>query len=369
MMKFVIVKFIIFLPCILLADFSGNFKNQNFFSNAENGNLFNLNIRARWLKHWSDQLQTELAYSLSSLYMPKEGKLQDIEFKYRIDDVAINVYRDDNNLILQNLDRFLVSYELEKWKLIVGRQIISYGKAKFINPSDIFVPFSQTAIDTEDRQGIDAFRFKYFINSLSELDFVYAMGEDAKKENSSLVIDYSTSLAEVELELSYAFVKNNLNLYALNLQTNLFEQAIWLELVNFNLNTASEYMLSVGMDYLINSETYFAIEFHYNGAGTEEISEYSNVFDSDFYKYLPIQNKSTKYFSASYSSQITGIHAITIAHSMNLIDHSNYNTIQWNWNSSENSYLDSGIIWGLGDNNSEYKELEASVYLAFRYYY
>ena len=79
---------------------------------------------------------------------------------YRFSDIRSTIGAESpKRRIQQNLDRFNLQLNFESGDLTIGRQAISFGAARFINPTDVFIPFDVRTFNTEYRTGIDAVRF------------------------------------------------------------------------------------------------------------------------------------------------------------------------------------------------------------------
>ena len=78
------------------------------------------------------------------------------------------------------IDRILVNYSDENWKITLGRQRINWGITNIWNPNDIFNAYNFLDFDYEERSGNDAFRIQHNLNDNSELEFAY---KPRKKEN------------------------------------------------------------------------------------------------------------------------------------------------------------------------------------------
>ncbi len=72
--------------------------------------------------------------------------------------------------LVQNLDRLNVQWQTSAGDLTMGRQAMTFGSARVINPTDVFLPFNVQALNTEYRVGIDGIRFQRPLGDLGELD-------------------------------------------------------------------------------------------------------------------------------------------------------------------------------------------------------
>ena len=100
---------------------------------------------------------------------------------YRLTDLDTNLLDNDNkNPLYQNLDRLNFQVQMDAGDLTIGRQAISFGSARIINPTDIFLPFDVRTFNTEYRNGVDALRFQRPWGDLGEIDIGIVLGKDAK---------------------------------------------------------------------------------------------------------------------------------------------------------------------------------------------
>lgn len=89
------------------------------------------------------------------------------------------------------VDRLNMRLAFPWFDLTVGRQAITFGKAYFWNPLDVFLPFDPRQFDRDYKAGVDAFRFDLPLGAFSGLTAVAAAGReitpsgDFKKGNES----------------------------------------------------------------------------------------------------------------------------------------------------------------------------------------
>lgn len=74
------------------------------------------------------------------------------------------------------LDRFNIKFSFEKADLTLGRQAITFGKAYFWNPLDIFLPFEPQQLDRDYKSGVDAIRLDIPFGNFSGLNLIGVWG-------------------------------------------------------------------------------------------------------------------------------------------------------------------------------------------------
>ncbi len=75
------------------------------------------------------------------------------------------------------LDRCELRFASESVDVVIGRQAISFGKAWFWNPLDVFAAFGAVQMDRDYKPGVDAVRIEVPMGEFSGLTLVAAMGD------------------------------------------------------------------------------------------------------------------------------------------------------------------------------------------------
>ena len=118
----------------------------------------------------------QIHYELSPVLVSRDVGLPAQTFNvvgdsYRYSDIKSPIGNADTKTeIYQNLDRFNVQFQFDAGDLTIGRQAISFGSARMINPTDVFLPFDVQTFNTEYRTGVDAIRFQRPVGELGEID-------------------------------------------------------------------------------------------------------------------------------------------------------------------------------------------------------
>lgn len=108
------------------------------------------------------------------------------------------------------LDRCELRLNSEIADVVIGRQAISFGKAWFWNPLDVFAAFGPTQLDRDYKPGVDALRIEVPIGEFSGLSLVAAMGDVTKSDlrrEFGLVGRVFTTLAGLDLALQGALIR------------------------------------------------------------------------------------------------------------------------------------------------------------------
>lgn len=215
---------------------------------------------------------------------------------YRITDLKETLYTGPRGQISfpHSLDRLNVTFTLPFVDIFVGRQAISFGAAKFLNPTDVFSPLSFQDINREEKVGVDAVRVKFPLGDMNELDAGYVFGPDGRFSKSAAFLRGKFALWETDFSLMLVEYQYNL-LAGLSIERSLGGAGVWLEAAYTvdDLFKKSErdsdndnFRLSTGADYhFADANLVLFGEYHYSMAGELYPSKYlANALDKAAYR-------------------------------------------------------------------------------------
>ena len=326
------------------------------------------------------QLHYELSPVLVSDSLPAGIPTFNVLYSnYRLSDLETNLLDDDNkNQLFQNLDRLNFRVQMDAGDLTIGRQAISFGSARIISPTDIFLPFDVRTFNTEYRTGVDAIRFQRPWGELGEIDIGVVLGKDAKRENSAAFLRVRTNRNGTDYQLALIeFAEQQLT--GLGLQTAIWNLGFWLETAY--VNGDKDYLrLSTGIDYSFSENTFAQLEYHYNGAGSNDHRDYLSNLDS-----IPNQRGGVfllgkNYVIPSFTLQLSPLWFLASQAIVNLDDDSSFLSLSAQYNIAEDFYMDFGYYHfsgddfslnnaGLPDFTSEYGPNPDTLFVSIRYYF
>ncbi|MBD3648463.1 MAG: hypothetical protein HUJ31_13650, partial [Pseudomonadales bacterium] len=181
-----------------LADFSGYLKSFAIRQEAIDTSLIETeplyqsqnSLRLMW-QAFGDRSAWQVHYEISPVFNSRTLPFNNETFatsdnSYRLSDPDIQLNDDsDKHPVFHNLDRLNVQFNLEAGDLTIGRQAVTFGSARAINPVDVFLPFDVRTFNQEYRIGVDAIRFQYPFGQLGEVDVGVVLGDGARTENSA----------------------------------------------------------------------------------------------------------------------------------------------------------------------------------------
>ncbi|MCK4461927.1 MAG: hypothetical protein KAW46_08980 [candidate division Zixibacteria bacterium] len=258
--------------------------------------------------------------------------------------------------LLHNLDRAVVSVNAEHFDLYVGRQAIAWGSARAVNPTDVIAPYANTELDTEDRIGVDAVRVRVPMGFMGEIDAGYLFGDDFEFDRSAIYLRAKTYLWRTDVSTMILGFQENL-LLGVDLARAVGGAGVWLE-AGYVLDDAMSdrrrcscgdyWRASIGVDYSLGGTVYGFLEYHFNGAGSNDADDYIDILSSSAFTEGGVSLMGQHYLIPGASWQITPLVTGSGELLFNLGDPSVLLAPTVEYNVAENIYLAAGAFVGIG---------------------
>ncbi len=313
---------------------------------------------------------------------------------YRITDFPDKLYPDKNSaegsfFINQNLDRFFAAFSFSFADIYIGRQIISWGSAYVINPTDIISPFNFNEIDKEEKSGVDALRARIPLGTMDELDIGYVFGDEPGIDNSAFFVRGKFNILQSDLSIMFLGFRQNL-MFGFDIAGSLggaglrIESAYIFDKVmdkNFSEELRKNYFrFSLGLDYNFSDSFYAYCEYHYNSPGSSDSFNYLTLSSENSYKEGSVYLLGKHYLSAGMTYQLHNLLPLNTFIIYNLSDNSLIVSPTAEYNISENIYLSIGAFLSLGKGiqafdegtvklRSEFGAYPNLIYTSFRIYF
>lgn len=170
------------------------------------------------------------------------------------------------------LYRASVTLSVQAVDIRLGRQRIAWGTGRFWSPLDLLNPVSPTALDREERPGVDALLVEAKTGPLSRLSVAHAPQKDDRLSSSALQwhdnakgVDYSVVAGRLLGEDVLGF----------DLATQLGQAGLRGELTQQRPAAGGSYSRAMmGLDYAFPNTLTFSLEAYYNGAGSSDSAQY-----------------------------------------------------------------------------------------------
>jgi len=364
-------------------DFRGYLKNYlQTFSNESNtfidGKYWgdSLSARGSILNDFNENFSFEGSYQV----VPYYGRsfliaydVRNVNLKsYRAVDLKLylvepDALKESSFSMLQNLDRLFFTYSNPSLKVTAGRQIVTFGSAKIVNPTDVVTPFGLNTIDTEERAGSDAARLKYFFKDFY-LDGGFLFGKDFEKERNAVFAKSGWTIGGHNFYLMFMEFRDKNYLYGLDWQGGIGGSTVWLE-GSYVEGTKDYARLSTGLQVYFGSQWSMIGEYHYNGIGTYNESDYFKTAIQPSFIEANLFLVGRNYFSLMFSKELSALYNLSFGGTLNLNDQSVLVNLLLTWNLIENNYLELGIFPGVGSQGSEFNLYPDILYLGYKFYY
>jgi len=110
-------------------------------------------------------------------------------------------------LIRGDIHRFNAAYKGADFHLTLGRQAISWGEGRLLNPMDLITPVGPLIQDLEDVPGADAINTSYFFNSYDSIQLViapYTRSDERdlgrlRSQDSTAIIRYKGTFGNLDM--------------------------------------------------------------------------------------------------------------------------------------------------------------------------
>ncbi len=303
---------------------------------------------------------------------------------YRYKDLDAELDQYGNHVrVFQNLDRLNYQYSNEQGDFTIGRQVISFGSSRFINPTDIFIPFNIQTLNQEYRVGIDAVRYQAALGDFSVLDTGFIIGENAKRENSAAFIRSKNSIDGNDIELIMIYL-DDAWLLGGGLERAIGDSGFWFETAYMDVGSYGEnnyWRTSIGSDYALNEYIIASVEYHYNGAGSGKPDEYLQLVSQFPYQKAGVFLLGKHCLITAVSWIVTPLITLNSSGFINLGDQSIFVNVVGEVSWTENLYSDFGMYLSYGDgletqvspqqinSGSEFGSYPFSLYTSLRYYF
>lgn len=286
---------------------------------------------------------------------------------WRVTDIERNLSDNPRRPVIENLDRFNVQFKLKSGNLTIGRQPITFGVSRVINPTDVFLPYDVRTLNQEYRVGVDAIRFQHPVGQLSEVDLGIVGGKHVRASDSAAFLQVRTNVSGKDLQ--FAFIRfAGQTLLGGGVQTSLGDCGFWLEAANVT-GEVHYVRVSTGLDYAFSGNVYGLIEYDFNGAGTSNTADYLRHSATTPYRVGGVFLLGRQYLIPSVRWQLSPLWTLSFESLANLTDGSVFASVSSAYNVSENAYIDFGIYHFMGARQSEYGSDPDTLYASLRYYF
>ncbi len=301
------------------------------------------------------------------------------EAHYEVRPTFSSVYNDSTS---GKFDRAFLQYQGDTFDLTLGRQAVTFGGARYINPTDIFLPYTPQTLNIEYRIGVDAARVQWYPGNGWNIDagLVEADGR-VSSSNSGYFLNVKRSASKADTAITYIEIEQ-MQMIGASIETSIKDAGIWGEFAYSDWSDASlqkDYTrLSVGADYSPIEDLYIAAEYHYNGAGGCDPNDYVVCGSGAAYDVGGVFLLGENYLILGGSYTKSALNTWSASVFSNLNDQSMLFNIAIEHSLSDNLYLGAGVYLTMGDQpaqisplvlGSEFGSSPSMLYGNLKYYF
>lgn len=204
------------------------------------------------------------------------GRIRFLDLESEIDSGSNWVWAHD-------LDRLQVRWMTERLELTVGRQPVSWGTGLIWNPTDLFAGFSPTEIDRDEKLGVDVVRIAYSPNLDTSFDLVAEPLDEGgpyrfQEDDSSLALRASTHVGEYDLSALGGQVAGDIvvggDFSGYVRDAGFRGEFLYTSVKESHERNYARVLLSADYGFAARWNPYLAVEYYYNGLGTDDPDRY-----------------------------------------------------------------------------------------------
>ena len=353
-------------------DFSGYIKTFAVTQDAFPRTYQSQNNLRLMLDESKGRVAWEVHYQINPILASRDLSLGDATFAqtgvgYRLTDIEPSLSdADSKNQVYQNLDRLNVQFRFVGGDLTIGRQAITFGSARIINPTDVFIPFDVRTFNQEYRIGVDAVRYQAPMGDLGEFDVGVVLGDSASE--SAAFLQLSGNVAGKDLQFAIARYAEQ-NIVGTGVQTALGQFGFWFEIAA--VSGDDDYVrTSTGLDYAFSDVAFGQIEFHHNGAGSDMPQDYFAQLRTTAYQRGGVFLLGERYVMPAFSYQLGPLWTFSLQGIFNLDDDSSFTSIAAGYSVMENLEMNLSYYHFSGDAQaSEYGLSPDLAFVSLSYYF
>ncbi len=298
---------------------------------------------------------------------------------------------EDSFRLEHGLDRLQLRYQSDTVEWTLGRQAVSWGSGLIWTPTDLFVGFSPTEIDRDEKTGVDVVRFIWSPTPDASIDLIAEpLGDKAyelETDASSLAARGTTHIGEYDVALLGGVIAGD-TVVGGDFTGYLRDAGFRGEWIYTWVDEADQRdylrgLLSVDYGFARPWNPYLALEYFYNGLGAGHADDYlTRLAESSVQRAFQrgtAFNFGQHYLGSTLRVAPSALLALSATTLLNLMDGSAVEFVGAVWSVTDNVDLLIGATVGIGGLGTEFGGFSAEqagadfenpdLYYAFLKYY
>ncbi|RMF65185.1 MAG: hypothetical protein D6746_00750 [Bacteroidetes bacterium] len=266
-------------------------------------------------------------------------------------------------VVRQQLFRAFVTVYAGRAQLTLGRQRVAWGTGFVWNPTDLLNPVDPTAIEREEKAGVDAAYGALTLGALSRLEAVVAPGR--RHGQTSVAARLSGTIGEYDLALMGGRFRRSWVLGG-DFAGYVGDGGLRGEAALTFPDAGRAYLrATLNADYNFAGGYYVFVELHHNGPGTRDRRRY----DVGALLEGVLFNVAREYAAASVSKSLSPLVAFNLYALQNLNDGSGLAGPALVWSAAENLEVSASAYVFYGPGDTEFGALENVYFGAVQFFF
>ena len=254
-----------------------------------------------------------------------------------------------------SFDRLNLRWDQPTFRLVAGRQAVTWGVNYFWPVLDLFAPFAPERVDRDYKPGVDAMRLTLQTGDFSEIEVIAAaQGDDLSRDFSVASLGRFHSGSSDFGYMVGSFHRDQV--VGGFLSTDLAGTGWRIEAAYTESGMESEYEVlpqhfwraSLGADRQLRPGLIVGAEVYWNGFGADRAEDYAAVAAADRVRRGEVTSLGREYSGVSLAWQVHPLVTLTGAVLTNWSDGSSLLQPGVSWSSSDETSVLFGLILGVG---------------------
>lgn len=328
--------------------------------------ILRLKLDSRWRSGDRDRFRFELHGTAQAISPPGSGAVTSVATgdTRRFFDLTKDSFGGGDVAGTTEIDRFNLRWDRPRFRMVAGRQAITWGVNYFWPVLDLFAPFAPQRIDRDYKPGVDALRFTVPVDDFSEIE-VIAAGQGARTPDDLSLASmgrFHADLGEGASTVDFGYMVGGFHrdfvlggFFSADVRgTGLRGEVSWTspgcdpESAHPVFGCGDFWRLTVGVDRLLTPRLTLIGEASWNGFGAGDPADYTRLAEADRVRRGEVVSLGRRYAGLSLAWQAHPLLTVTAAVLANRDDGSALFQPGIAWSVSDSVTWTAGLIASTG---------------------
>lgn len=328
--------------------------------------ILRLKLDSRWRSGARDRFRFEMHGTGHAVSPPGSGAVTSVATgdTRRFFDLTKDSFGGGDVAGTTEIDRFNLRWDRPRFRMVAGRQAITWGVNYFWPVLDLFAPFAPQRIDRDYKPGVDALRFTVPVDDFSEIE-VIAAGQGARTPDDLSLASmgrFHADLGEGASTVDFGYMVGGFHrdfvlggFFSADVRgTGLRGEVSWTspgcdpESAHPVFGCGDFWRLTVGVDRLLTPRLTLIGEASWNGFGAGDPADYTRLAEADRVRRGEVVSLGRRYAGLSLAWQAHPLLTVTGAVLANRDDGSALFQPGIAWSVSDSVTWTAGLIASTG---------------------